>query len=95
MIFGTIQLATYIKLYALSAIFTLLFLGGWAGPAIIPGFVWFIIKTFIVVTIFLIPRGANPRVRIDQLINFGWVWLVGLSFLNIFIAVALKATGIL
>ncbi len=95
MIFGTIQLATYIKLYALSALFTILFLGGWAGPAPVPGFVWFIIKTFVVVTVFLIPRGASPRVRIDQLINFGWVWLVGLAFLNVFIAVLLKATGIL
>ncbi len=95
MIFGTIQLATYIKLYALSALFTLLFLGGWAGPAPVPGFVWFIIKTFVVVTIFILPRGASPRVRIDQLINFGWIWLVGLSFVNIFVAIVLKATGLL
>ncbi len=95
MLFGTIQLATYIKLYGLSAIFTLLFLGGWSGPAPIPGPIWFIIKTLIVVTIFLLPRGANPRVRIDQLIKFGWVWLIGLAFANIFIAVLLKAAGLL
>ena len=36
MIYGLIQLGTYIKLYALSAIFVILFLGGWAGPQIFP-----------------------------------------------------------
>jgi NADH-quinone oxidoreductase subunit H len=91
MVFGVIQLATYIKLYALSALFTLLFLGGWNGPAMIPGVVWFLIKTLIVETIFIIPRGANPRIRIDQLIKFGWVWLIVLAFINFFIAIALKA----
>lgn len=95
MLFGTINLATYIKLYAMSALFTLLFLGGWSGPAPIPGPIWFIIKTFVVVTFFLIPRGVNPRVRIDQLIGFGWIWLIGLGFANIFIAFLLKATGVL
>lgn len=95
MVFGTINLATYIKLYALSSLFTLLFLGGWAGPTLVPGPIWFILKTLVVVTFFLIPRGINPRVRIDQLIGLGWVWLMGLSFANIFIAALLKATGIL
>lgn len=95
MAFGVINLAIYIKLYALSALFTLLFLGGWAGPAPVPGVVWFLIKTLIVMTIFIIPRGFNPRVRIDQLIGLGWLWLIGLSFLNVFIAVALRATGVL
>ena len=95
MTFGVINLATYIKLYGLSALFTILFLGGWNGPAPIPGALWFMIKTIIVITLFLIPRGAFGRIRIDQLIGFGWVWLVGLSFANIFIAVVLKASGIL
>lgn len=95
MSFGVINLATYIKLYGLSAIFTILFLGGWQGPAPIPGALWFMIKTIIVITLFLIPRGAFGRVRIDQLIGFGWLWLVGLAFANIFIAVCLRALGIL
>ncbi|MDG6907512.1 MAG: NADH-quinone oxidoreductase subunit NuoH [Nitrososphaerota archaeon] len=93
--FGVVNLATYIKLYGLSALFTILFLGGWQGPAPVPGAVWFMIKTIIVITVFLIPRGAFNRVRIDQLIGFGWLWLVALSIANIFIAVALKVTGIL
>jgi len=94
MAFGVINLAIYIKLYALSSLFTILFLGGWAGPAPIPAVVWFIIKTLIVMTIFIIPRGFSPRVRIDQLIGLGWLWLIGLAFANVFIAVVLRASGL-
>ena len=94
MTFGVINLAIYIKLYALSALFTILFLGGWIGPAPVPGAVWFVIKTLIVLTIFIIPRGFNPRVRIDQLIGLGWLWLIGLAFLNVFIVVVLRAAGL-
>ena len=93
MLFGVLNLAVYIKLYALSSIFTLVFLGGWLGPAGVPDFVWFLIKTVIVLTIFILPRGFSPRVRIDQLIDTGWVWLIGLAFVNVFIAFLVNATG--
>ena len=93
MLFGVLNLAVYIKLYAFSSLFTLIFLGGWLGPAGVPDFVWFLIKTLIVLTIFIIPRGFNPRVRIDQLIDTGWVWLIGLAFVNVFIAFLVNATG--
>ena len=95
MLFGVINLAVYIKLYALSSIFTLLFLGGWLGPPGVPDFVWFLIKTVIVLTIFILPRGFFPRVRIDQLIDTGWLWLMGLAFVNVFLAFLLNATGLL
>jgi NADH-quinone oxidoreductase subunit H len=95
MLFGVINLAVYIKLYALSSIFTLLFLGGWLGPPGVPDFVWFLIKTIIVLIIFIIPRGFFPRIRIDQLIDTGWLWLIGLAFVNVFIAFMLNATNVL
>lgn len=95
MLFGVLNLAVYIKLYALSSLFTLIFLGGWLGPAGVPDFVWFLIKTVIVLTIFIIPRGFNPRVRIDQLIDTGWVWLIGLAFVNVFVAFLVSASGLL
>jgi NADH-quinone oxidoreductase subunit H len=95
MSFGVINLAIYIKLYALSSLFTLLFLGGWNGPAPIPGVAWFLIKTVVMLTIFILPRGFFPRVRIDQLISFGWVWLIAISFANVFIAVILRAFGLM
>jgi NADH-quinone oxidoreductase subunit H len=95
MLFGVINLAVYIKLYALSSLFTLIFLGGWLGPAGIPDVAWFLIKTIIVLIIFIIPRGFFPRVRIDQLIDTGWLWLIGMSFVNIFFAFLLSASGVL
>lgn len=95
MVFGVLNLAVYIKLYALSSLFTLLFLGGWLGPPGVPDFIWFLIKALIVLTFLIMPRGFFPRIRIDQLLDTGWIWLIGLSFANVFVAFLLNATGIL
>jgi NADH-quinone oxidoreductase subunit H len=95
MAFGVLNLAVYIKLYALSALFTILFLGGWLGPPGVPDFIWFLLKTAVVLTIFIIPRGFLPRIRLDQLIGFGWLWLIGITFVNIFIAFMLSASGLI
>ena len=122
MIYGLIQLGSYVKTYALSALFVVLFLGGWAGPQIFPqhlgasggiplyqlltlqGFYnpatinsifWFTLKTFGIIMLMLFPRGINPRIRIDILLHTGWYKLIVLSFINIFIALALIYTGIL
>ena len=123
MIYGLIQLGTYIKLYALSALFVVLFLGGWAGPQIFPqelgppgekeplmqlltlegiynqvtanSIFWFTLKTFGIIMLMLLPRGINPRIRIDILLHTGWYKLIVLSFINIFIALALVYGGIL
>lgn len=123
MIYGLIQLGTYLKLYALCALFVVLFLGGWAGPQIFPqelgppgektpllqlltleGFYdpviansifWFTLKTFGIIMLMLLPRGINPRIRIDILLHTGWYKLIVLSFINIFIALALVYSGVL
>ena len=122
MIYGLIQLGTYIKLYALSAIFVVLFLGGWSGPQIFPqelgppgektpllqlltlegiynpvianSIFWFTLKTFGVIMLMLLPRGISPRIRIDILLHTGWYKLIVLSFINIFIALALVYGGV-
>src|ERR671925_1693990 len=123
MIYGLIQLGTYVKLYALAALFVILFLGGWAGPQIFPqelgppgektplmqlltlegiynqvtanSIFWFTLKTFGIIMLMLLPRGINPRIRIDILLHTGWYKLIVLSFINIFIALALVYSGIL
>src|ERR671913_530014 len=114
MIYGLIQLGTYVKLYALSAIFVVLFLGGWAGPQIfpqelIPGYTgeqiynpatvnsifWFTLKTVGVIMLILLPRGINPRIRIDILLHTGWYKLIVLSFINMFIVLALIYGGVI
>lgn len=122
MIYGLIQLGTYIKLYALSAIFVVLFLGGWSGPQIFPqelgppgektpllqlltlegiynpvianSIFWFTLKTFGIIMLMLLPRGISPRIRIDILLHTGWYKLIVLSFINIFIALALVYGGV-
>jgi NADH-quinone oxidoreductase subunit H len=122
MIFGLIQLGSYVKVYALSALFVVLFLGGWAGPQIFPkelahgptaglmglltlqGFYngvtvnaifWFTVKTVGIIILMLLPRGISPRIRIDILLHTGWYKLIVLTFINMFIALALIYGGIL
>lgn len=110
MAYGLIQLASYIKLYALAAVFVTLFLGGWMGPMvaqdlylfgvnILPadqgnGIFWFIVKTLGVSILILLPRGINPRIRIDILLRTGWAKLIAISFINIFIALGLLYLGV-
>ncbi len=122
MIFGLIQLGSYVKVYALSALFVILFLGGWAGPQIFPkelahgptagliglltlqgiyngitvnAIFWFTLKTFGIIMLMLLPRGISPRIRIDILLHTGWYKLIVLTFINMFIALALIYGGIL
>jgi NADH-quinone oxidoreductase subunit H len=114
MIYGLIQLGTYVKLYALAALFVILFLGGWSGPQIfpeeiIPGYTgdkiynaatinaifWFTVKTLGMIMLILLPRGINPRIRIDILLHTGWYKLIVLAFINIFVALSLVYGGIL
>jgi NADH-quinone oxidoreductase subunit H len=92
--FGIFQLATYIKFYALSGIFTTFFLGGWYGPGFLPPVAWFIIKTFIVMVAMMFPRAVMPRVRINDLLRGGWTKLMILAFLNLFIALLVVSLGI-
>ena len=127
MMYGLVQLGTYLKLYAFAALFVVLFLGGWNGPMIWPpfpeeiithgieagpvtiqvpglpvfsqemlnGVVWFVIKTVGVIFFILLPRGVFPRIRIDMLLSLGWYKLIGLAFVNIFIALGLLYAGVL
>ncbi len=127
MMYGLIQLGSYVKLYAFAALFTILFLGGWNGPMVWPPFpqeiitegitmgpitvkipglplldqemlnatLWFVIKTVGVIMVILLPRGVFPRIRIDLLLHTGWYKLIGLAFVNIFIALALLYAGVL
>ena len=61
---------------------------GYIGFAWVAGLLWFMLKTYVFVFTFVWMRGTLPRVRIDQLMNFAWKWLMELAFLNIFITAA-------
>jgi NADH-quinone oxidoreductase subunit H len=92
--FGLILgIAVYIKLYVLSALFTLLFLGGWLGPQPLPPEFWFIFKAFIITTFLLIPRGVFPRLRIDLLLKQSWARYFILALINLVIAAAVVLGG--
>lgn len=75
-------LAEYANLLAASAIAATLFLGGWSGPWL-PGWAWFLIKVGGMVFLFMWFRWTFPRLRIDQLMAFGWKVLLPLALLNV------------
>ena len=77
-------LAEYMNTFVIAALTALLFLGGWHGPGL-PGWVWFLVKTYSIIMVIFWIRGTFPRLRIDQLMAFAWQVVVPLSFLNIVI----------
>ena len=77
-------LAEYMNTFIIAALTTILFLGGWHGPWL-PGVLWFLMKTYLIILVIFWIRGTFPRLRIDQLMAFAWQVVVPLSFLNIVI----------
>lgn len=77
-------LGEYCNMFLSSGIVVTLFLGGWSGP-FLPGWIWFLIKTFCIMTFFIWIRWTFPRMRADHLLNFGWKFLVPLSLANVLI----------
>jgi NADH-quinone oxidoreductase subunit H len=82
--FAIFFLAEYTNIMIISAIATTFFLGGYLGP-VLPGIVWFLIKTYFLVFVILWFRWTFPRVRFDQLLNFSWKILIPVSFANLLI----------
>ena len=78
-------LAEYINTFAIAALVTLLFLGGWSGPWLTGNWdiIWFLLKTYGVLLVVFWIRGTLPRLRIDQLMAFAWKVMVPLSFLTV------------
>ncbi|MQF69567.1 NADH-quinone oxidoreductase subunit H [SAR202 cluster bacterium AD-804-J14_MRT_500m] len=75
-------LAEYINTFVIAALTALLFLGGWYGPGL-PPWVWFLLKTYMIVLVIFWIRGTFPRLRIDQLMAFGWKCMIPLSFIGV------------
>ena len=85
--FAFFFLSEYANMFVMSAMATVLFLGGWHGP-VLPGFVWFMGKAFLFMFLMVWLRGTYPRLRVDQMMAFCWKVLLPLAFLN------LLATGL-
>ena len=88
--FALFFLAEYTNMFIVSAVATVLFLGGWHGP-FLPGVVWFLLKVYALIFLMMWFRWTFPRVRFDQLITFAWKILIPLAFANLLItALVLK-----
>jgi NADH-quinone oxidoreductase subunit H len=80
--FALFFLAEYTNVFIACALATIFFLGGYKGP-LLPGWVWFFIKTYLLIFIMMWFRWTFPRVRFDQLLNFSWNFLIPLAMLNL------------
>lgn len=87
--FAFYMLAEYVYVFAMSALGTTLFLGGWEGP-FLPGWLWFAIKVSAFIFFFFWVRATMPRIRTDQLLVFSWKVLIPLSLLNLVLTAVLK-----
>ena len=88
--FALFFLGEYLGMFATSAMAITLFLGGWAAPLSIlnwiPSYIWFFSKLLALIVAFIWIRGTLPRLRMDQLMNFAWKFMLPLSLINIFAA---------
>ncbi|RJQ75597.1 MAG: NADH-quinone oxidoreductase subunit NuoH [Desulfobacteraceae bacterium] len=82
--FGMFFVGEYLGITLISMITVTLFFGGWLGP-ILPPVVWFALKTFVLICIFILMRATLARPRYDQLMHFGWVVLLPLALLNLLV----------
>ncbi len=86
--FGMFFVGEYIGIALISALITTFFFGGWLGP-VLPGIVWFFIKTFIFIGVFILLRASLPRPRYDRLMSFGWKLMLPLVLLNLLVTGAI------
>lgn len=80
--FAMFYLGEYTHLFAAAAIVATLFLGGWQGP-ILPPFIWLMIKMYAVIFLLMWVRWTYPRIRMDQLMQFNWKFMLPLALINL------------
>lgn len=85
--FALFFLAEYLGMFAVSGMAITLFLGGWTAPlaflAWLPSWLWFFVKLVALLLFFIWVRGTLPRLRMDQLMNFGWKFMLPMTLINI------------
>ena len=83
-------LGEYLGLFAMSGLGITLFLGGWNAPlpflTWVPSYLWFFAKLMAIVFLFIWIRGTLPRLRMDQLLNFAWKFMIPMALINIVVA---------
>jgi NADH-quinone oxidoreductase subunit H len=85
--FALFFLGEYMGMFAISGLGITLFLGGWHAPLamleFIPSYVWFFVKLLAIIFVFIWVRGTLPRLRMDQLMNFAWKFMLPMALINI------------
>ena len=91
MSFALFFMAEYINMVTVSAVATSLYLGGWLGPFLPDwlGWLWFLLKVFLLLFFYVWMRWTLPRYRYDQLMEFGWKWLLPAAVINLIATAAL------
>ncbi len=82
MAFALFFLAEYANTFAVSAMATVLFFGGWTGP-VLPPFLWFFIKAYVVFLALVWVRATLPRMRYDQLMRVAWKVALPVALLTV------------
>jgi len=98
--FALFFLAEYANMIVVSSVATTLFFGGWLRPFpnvavlsfldFVPAWIWFLLKTFVFLYVFLWVRATLPRYRYDQLMRLGWKVLIPLGIANVIVTAAFK-----
>jgi NADH-quinone oxidoreductase subunit H len=90
MSFAMFFMAEYINMVTVSAVATDLYLGGWHGPFLPEwlGWIWFLLKVGFLLFFYIWMRWTLPRYRYDQLMAFGWKFLLPLSVINLLVTAA-------
>jgi len=76
-------MAEYANMVTVCAVTTTLFLGGWHGPAFLPGWFWFVAKVYFLIFCCMWIRATYPRYRYDQLMRLGWKVFLPLTLVNL------------
>src|SRR5437773_1220558 len=88
--FALFFLGEYIGMFAVSGLAITLFLGGWQAPfpflTWVPSYVWFFTKLLALIAGFIWIRGTLPRLRMDQLMNFAWKFMLPMALVNLVVA---------
>jgi NADH-quinone oxidoreductase subunit H len=87
--FGLFSMAEYINMIVLSGLCVTLFFGGWLGPWAPLGPLWFFLKLLVLICVFIWLRATLPRLRYDQLMDFGWKVLLPVATVNALVTAAL------
>jgi NADH-quinone oxidoreductase subunit H len=98
--FALFFLAEYANMIVMSGLATTLFFGGWLRPFpniavlrildLIPGWTWFLLKSFVLIYLFIWIRATLPRYRYDQLMRLGWKVLIPLAIANLVVTATLR-----